>query len=345
MTKLIIVILMTLFCAPQSFSSQLPAAKVQQTNQGEIDVRVAPFVDLYYFISALASGSEKPPEIDGFAQAVEAARPLRFAPRLINIVVIRCDNASDAARVFAQLPETVKVGAGQTLLLREKAVNLAKALAVIEKPFLEKIWPQHKLIINQAAASISKTFKPKEQECFAYITKNLGMQNVAYKVPVYLVADAPLPGGFTFRQDDGSGVCLISVERNKGSLLFETLLHEAIHALDLEAKGNGNVLIDIRNRLLKAGITERDPDMRNVPHTLMFIQAAETVRRLLDSSHKHYGDVSGYYAKVPLIAKIERPIWIDYLDGKISREKALNQIVDEFLKARAGLASPKTPAL
>ncbi|MDQ3665652.1 MAG: hypothetical protein M3410_03460, partial [Acidobacteriota bacterium] len=54
------------------------------------------------------------------------------------------------------------------------------------------------------------------------------------------------------------GICLLSVEANKGTLLLESLLHEAIHALDLETKGTGNILIELQNRLLKAGYTKSD---------------------------------------------------------------------------------------
>jgi hypothetical protein len=62
-------------------------------------------------------------------------------------------------------------------------------------------------------------------------------------------------------------------------------------------------------------------------HTLMFVQAAGTVRRVLDPGHKDYGDVDGYYAKVPRAAAVVVPAWRDYLDGKISREAAVEKIV------------------
>jgi hypothetical protein len=35
----------------------------------------------------------------------------------------------------------------------------------------------------------------------------------------------------------------------------------------------------------------------------------------------------------PLV-KVELPLWTAYLDGKISRDEALKQMVDAFVKAR-----------
>lgn len=208
------------------------------------------------------------------------------------------------------------------------------ALAQIEAPFLETVWPRHQAAIKQAPTKLANSFSPKERDCFAYLTNSLGLETPAERVPVYLVSEAPRPAAFTFRRGDHQGVCVISVEAYRDSLLFETVLHEATHALDLESKGDRNVLNELRQRLLTAGLSSADPDFRNVPHTLMFIQAGETIRRIVDPAHQHYGEVKGYYARVPLVSNVELPAWLAYLDGKISREQALTQIVDRFLKAR-----------
>jgi hypothetical protein len=118
-------------------------------------------------------------------------------------------------------------------------------------------------------------------------------------------------------------------------------MHEAIHALDLENAGDGNVLEALRSRLKKAGMGENDVAVVQGAHLLVFIQAGETVRRLIDPSHRHYGDVRGVYQYAALqpLANIARPVWVDYLDNKIAREEAINKIVDGFLK----VAKPASP--
>jgi len=89
------------------------------------------------------------------------------------------------------------------------------------------------------------------------------------------------------------------------------------------------VLEQLRARLEKQGYTRRHRELRDVPHTLMFVQAGETVRRLIDHAHQHYGVVAGYYPKVERVAAIELPIWKDHLDGKLTREQALERIITE----------------
>ncbi len=340
-----VLLIIALLCRP---SSALPQARLktqaEKTSQGHLDVRVNAFVDLYFFVFKLASESGKMPDIEGFAEGVDAARGLFGVQTLarLDVDVSQFASAADILPAFSRVSETTRLianGKVQPVQTREKAIQLAKALMLIEKPFREKIWPQHKTAIEQAAVRVTTKLIPKERECFAYITKNLGMEDTDYTLPVYLVAESPAPGGFTNWQGDRHGVCFVGIDNNKGSQLFETVLHESIHALDLETKGKENVLEDIRNRLKKAGVAERDPDMRNVAHTIMFIQAAETVRRFVDPTHKHYGDVAGYYAKVPVVAKIELPIWIAYLDGKISREAAISQIIEGILKTRKRTSS------
>ena len=332
----------TLFIAillllPTSAFPQSPATKSQskERNQRRLEVRVKPFIDLYFFVYKLSSSSDKPPEIDGFAEAVDAARQTPLTSTLIDLIPFQCETAADAERAFSQFPETYKTGKGEMIPLRERAVHLAKTLAFIEKPFLEKVWPQHRVVVEQAAARVAQTLGPKEQECFTYLTRHLGMENADYMVPIYLVAETPWPGGFTmWGKESTHGICVLSVRALQGSQLLAAILHEAIHALDLETRGSGNVLQVLNNRLLKAGFDKNDLVVKFAPHLLVFIQSVETVRRYLDPSYHPYDE--GVFARPGLqpVVKVELPIWTAYLDGKLSQEDALNQIVDGFIKAR-----------
>jgi hypothetical protein len=251
------------------------------------------------------------------------------------MLLFNCESAADAERAFSQFPETYKTRQGNVIPLRERAVHLARSLAVIEKPFLEKVWPQHRGAIQQAAASVAQTLEPKEQECFDYLTRHLGMEAANYVVPIYLVAEMPWPAALTATgKASGHGVCVINVGASQGSNLFAAILHEAIHALDAETNGAGNVLIEFQNQLLKSGFDKNDFVVRNAPHFLVFIQSIETVRRFLDSSYEPYNE--GVFVRPGLqpMVSIERPIWTAYLDGKFSREEALKQMVAAFVKAR-----------
>ncbi|HVS83609.1 MAG TPA: hypothetical protein VHE60_17900 [Pyrinomonadaceae bacterium] len=322
---------------PSSAFAQSPSTKLpsQKANQPRFEIRVKPFIDLHFYVYKLASGDNKLPDIDGFAQAVEAARQVPMYQTLIDLLLFNCENAADAERVFAQFPETFKLRQGNVIPLREKAVRLARSLAVIEKPFLEKVWPQHRDAIRKAAASVAQTLGPKEQECFAYLTGRLGLEAANYVVPVYFVAEMPWPSALTaIGKESGHGACVVNVGARQGASLFDSILHEAIHALDAETRGEGNVLIEFQNQLLKNGFDQNDLVVRHAPHFLVFIQSVETVRRFLDASYQPYDE--GVFVRPGLqpMVSIERPIWTAYLDGKFSREEALKQMVAAFVKAR-----------
>jgi hypothetical protein len=96
-----------------------------------------------------------------------------------------------------------------------------------------------------------------------------------------------------------------------------------------------SVLDLLRARLEKAGFTRRDPEWRNVPHTLMFVQAGETIRRIVDPKHEHYGVTAKYYDKVRAIADVELAAWTAYLEGKTTRDAALERILASVSTAKA----------
>lgn len=323
--------------------AQPPTTKFQpnQANQKRFEIRTKPFLDLHFYVYKLASSDEKPPAIDGFAQVIEAARQVPMYQTLIDLALFSCENGADAERAFSQFPETYKNRQGNVIPLRERAIHLARSLTAIEKPFLEKIWPQHRDAIQKAAARVNQTLGPKQQECFNYLTSHLGMEAADYVVPVYFVAEMPWPAALTASgKETNHGVCVINVGANPGSSLFSAILHEAIHALDAETSGSGNVLIEFQNQLLKNGFDKDDLVVRHAPHFLVFIQSIETVRRFLDPSYQPYNE--GVFARPGLqpMISVERPIWTAYLDGKFSRAEALKQMVAAFVKAR----EKETPA-
>lgn len=327
----------SLLLFPSSALAQSPTIKLpsQKASQKHFEIRVKPFVDLHFYVYKFASGDNKLPDIDGFAQAVEAARQVPMYQTLIDLALFNCESAADAERTFAQFPETYTTRQGNAIPLRDRAVRLARSLAIIEKPFLEKIWPQHRDAIQKTAASVAQILEPKERECFDYLTKHLGMEAQNYVVPIYLVAEMPWPAAFTaIGKDSGHGACVLNVGAKQGPGLFDAILHEAIHALDAETTGAGNVLIEFQNQLLKKGFDKNDFVVRNAPHFLVFIQSIETIRRFLDSSYQPYNE--GVFARPGLqsLISVERPIWTAYLDGKFSRAEALNQMVAAFVKAR-----------
>lgn len=326
-------LLLTVFGNTAVTSSQ--SVNSVQTRKKRLEFRIRPFADLYFYVYRFSSSTDKPPDIEGLAPVVESARGIPLILTLADQITFELDNAAAADAAFKQFPETFKTSKGETVALREKAVPLGRNLVAFEKTFNEKLWPEHKIRLEEAARKLERTFVPKEQEAFEYFTRHLGMDAAESTVPIYLVVETPWPGGFTmWGKNETRGVCVISVAKFDGSQLFTTVLHEAIHALDLETKGSGNVLVELRNRLLKAGFKEDDPEVRHGPHLLVFIQSSETVKRFLDPYFQPYTE--GVFTRPGLqpLVRAELPSWTAYLDGKITRQQAVDQMVDAFVKER-----------
>jgi hypothetical protein len=297
------------------------------------ELRESALLDLHMFVRQQAAADVGAADaLSGLAEAVEAAKALETALGssvswgLVEPIIAQSQDAAALAAAFSGLPESQQRRDGSTLRIREPAVAYARALAAVESGFLERTWPERREAIERGRQRLAQTFNGRDKQCVAHLLESLGMQDPAVTVPVYLVADVPAPGAFTHR-GRGGAVCIVGVAETDDSLLAELILHELIHALDLAAPGGASVVADLRDGLQARGTGPSDPAYRDIPHTLMFVQAGETVRRLLDPEHEHYGDARGYYAKVPDAVRAVREPWEQHLAAEISRLEAVERIV------------------
>ena len=151
------------------------------------------------------------------------------------------------------------------------------------------------------------------------------MKDPGLALPVYLVGDAPFPGAVTVRGEGGRGVSFVAVNGLEESQLFEIVLHEVTHSLDLAA-GEHSAFGELRTALEKAGVDARDRRLRDLPHALMFVQSAESIRRRVDPAHRDYGEVEQLYARMGADTESMRGFWRDHLEGKLERGAALDSI-------------------
>ncbi|MGD2110125.1 MAG: hypothetical protein PVI86_12145 [Phycisphaerae bacterium] len=308
----------------------------------QLDARISPAIDLHFFVRAL-SVEDRPVSVEGMLPAIEAARTLneklgehllRWGP--IEGALVKCQTVSEVVAAFEKLPETFgprQRTPGKAIKLRESAVRYANALQNVEPYFVSSIWPEHNERLAALRQRLLDGLGQKQATSFEFMMKHLNMTDPAITIPVYLVFDAPFPGAFTQRGWDGKAVCFVGSQNVEGSQLYETVLHEATHALDV-ATAADNVFATLRDKLTAAGLSRRDHGFRDVPHTLMFVHTAETVRRILDPEHKDYGDTHGYYKRAPKSTDAVRQHWVDYLDGKITQDEALDRIVRDFVNNR-----------
>jgi hypothetical protein len=297
------------------------------------ELRIDPLADLHYWVRMLAFRPAERPDMPGLADALGALRQ-QGDPRTWGIYdgsMIGASSAADLAKTAAELPESLQSRGGQTVLLREPMTRLAEGYGRLEGPFREKVWPRHREKAERADAYLRRHLLPRSAEVFADLARSLDVAVPATPIPVYVVAEAPFPRAFTFRSQTGP-FSVVAPEGAPGTLWDEIVIHETVHALDA-LSGERGVIKDLRRRL--SGILGASAqEVEEFAHTLMFAQAAGTVRRVLDPAHKDYGDVAGYYPKVPRAAAVVVPAWREYLAGGITRDEALDRIVRGFEKGK-----------
>lgn len=330
----IIVVFGLATCAASTASAESGAT------ESNIDIRVSPAIDMYFYLKMLTHKNDDQVPVD-FRQSVSTIRELDnkttgggLSWGMIDSSLYDCQTAKQIHETFSGFPEMYqpRFGSSDAVPLRAPALKLAEVCVGLESTFLHDHWPQRKRQIDNRLVDVNANFVPKIAPCINYMLEHLGMKDPQTTIPVYLVVDMPWPGAHTYVRDGGRALCIVSINKSEfeGSPLYETILHEATHALDIETGGEG-VFDVMRDRLLAAGLTRRNKLFRNVPHTIMFVQAAETIRRIVDPKHEHYGVVSTYYERIStpnaaVGAKV-RDVWTRYLDGDITRSAAIDELV------------------
>lgn len=329
------------FSVPKTQSHELlndavVSSRLGQNSSHSLVMRISPLMDLYYLVRTNAAGkAEERPKIEGFEAAVTASReaqeafggPIAGPWGLLDITLSHCGSAAEAIEAFSRLPVTVRGGA---VPLQEKAVQLAKAMNAIEASFMKDIWPRHKMILEKSSAQSTKAFALNDAACLSFIAKSLDFDPSPGELNFYLVAQAPAPDTVTYFLRGGDQISVVAAPPEAGLWNDVAILYEAAHILRHKT-AKGNVLSDLSERLQKAGVN--DEATQDTQLTVLFVQAAETVRRILDPAHKSLPKNATVEARFPLMSSVVRPVWTKYLDGQLTREAALNQIVDGALKA------------
>ncbi|MCB1032984.1 MAG: hypothetical protein KDD47_04020, partial [Acidobacteria bacterium] len=320
----------------------LPFLQEPVTVASGLDFRISPCLNFYFYLRSLAAAEEEaagPPEIRA---AVAAMRQIQeelgkglLGWESFDEAARECTSVADLARRLGEVPDPVELFGGREVSLRERTLALGQALVAAENVYAAEIWPQQEPGIREAVERLRADLLPRLPEALAYHFRSLSLPDPKAELPVYFVHEIPWPGAVT-QAVGGGAACFLGTSSLAPDMLLETVLHESTHGFLSLDRGGSTVTDTLRGRLREeAGLSFRDRRLRDIPHTLMFVQSGETVRRILDPQHVHYGEKETYYDRVPL-AREELSIWVDHLDGKLSREQALDRLV--------GLAMPQEAA-
>lgn len=315
-------------------------ATTNPTTGTHIALRVNPFMDMHYFVRDIASRENAEyQKIQGIDKAVDAVRKVgeelggSTAWGFVEGSLASCESVRDASELVAQLPPSFNTRDGREIPVRGLIQRIVRAYEPLEPSFLQDIWPTHRKAIDEARQRIEKELLPAQAACFSDIIRRLNMKDPEIEIPVCLVARAPFPQGFTHRRKGGGAVCIIGVEGLNGSTMCEVVLHECIHALDIATEQTGSALQELRAMLYRYKIKARSKEFHDIPHTLIFVQAADTVRAVIDPTHKAYGDTAGYYAKLPAISDAVKKAWKAHAEGSLGRDEALIQIARDATRS------------
>jgi hypothetical protein len=326
------IILLLLGLAAASVPPVPPSGQTARPRAFEVAIRCEPLVNLLF--QALAAADD--PAIaapEHLAGAVEAVRAMRKAgiedPGFLAGIVSECEAASEVAAAFARLPaeRPAVSGGGEPIPFRDLALDLARGLEAAEDQFLAVDWQARKAALEGASASLRNALDSSSgsNDWRSHAMSSLCMTSPQETVPVYLVTVAPDPGAVTYRTRAG-GACFIGTADAVGSTLTEIVVHEVIHALDVSTAEEPTALSLLRDALAGRGIERGEPEFRDYPHLVVFIQAAESVRRTIDSAHRDYGETAGVYERLQPAAGAVRSAWLDYLEARATLEEAVERI-------------------
>lgn len=303
-----------------------------------VELRIEPLMALHSWMRQLAERRGEQALETGAAQAVAVLRRIDGEVGgwrgwgLIDGTIVGAKDAATLARIAAEQPEELTLRSGGKIRLRAALTDLAAAYAALEPRFLAETWPGWKKELDLEAGDLRASFLPKLPRVWAEVERHLEMNAPPAPVPVYLVVEAPFPGAMTFRVQGGP-VSSISLVEEPRELYEEMVIHELLHAMDGVTPGL-SVLNRLRNRL--DAVPGSTPSaVHDYVHTLMFAEAGGVTRTVFDLEHKDYGSYEGeknYYARSPESAVVV-PAWRAYLEGKSTRDAALDRIAEAFAKA------------
>lgn len=312
---------------------QDPAAPPSRPPTARLEFRTSPAVELYHEVRFLAATRAEPP-VESLRPALEAAAelerelgPMSLAWGPFEGLLAGCERGADLVAAAERVPATVALPGGKSVEFRARLVRLAHALASSESACADLL-ARNAESVALARAAWDELVGPKEAELLRHHQERLGFAGLAPTIPVYLTAHGARPGAVTYFDAEGRGVCFVAVEGRGESELFEVVLHEATHALDIAAgERSDSLLSELRDALGAAGFDERSRPFHDLPHLLMFLQSAESVRAVLAKEHEDYGVTQGVYARMgPRSAEL-RERFAAYSAGTLTRSELVAAFV------------------
>lgn len=302
-----------------------------------LGLRKSVVADQYFWLRAKAlEGSAPAPFADALASMRDLRQDLAGDPTAwedLEVPLGTVRRASELASAYERLAPSKDV-AGKPVPLRARAIRLARAIEASEADYRAGPYKEHEAEIARAAKELSQRLLPNVEPIFRAVESDLALPSATRPIVVTLVGDAPYPGIFAADARGRRSASFVRVRGLDGPALAETVVHEALHAVDELTVRSPTAMNTLRSALGKRGYDENDANVEMVINTVTFAEAASLVRRFVDPRHRPLGE-SGFYDLYPPAPEIVRA-WQRHLEG-VSMEETADAV------ARAVASPPQKP--
>lgn len=306
-----------------------------------IGLRRSAVADEYFWLRAKALEGEAPAP---FGDALAAMHDLREdlageaeAWEDLEVPLGSVRRVSELVVAYASLPVAKEIG-GKIVPLRARALRLARAMEATERAYRAGPFRQHDAEIAQAARELSSSLLPNVDALLRAVERDMALPGVMRPLMITLVVDAPYPGIFAADARGDRATSFVRVRGLGRSELCETVIHEALHAVDELTVRLPTAMNSLRRELARRGFDESDSNVEMAVNTVSFAEAASLVRRFVDPNHRAMGESGFYTLYAP--AKDIVAAWERHIEGA-----SLEETEALVAKAVAGPADPGEPAV
>ncbi|HTQ08578.1 MAG TPA: hypothetical protein VMI31_00760 [Fimbriimonadaceae bacterium] len=340
-------------------------ASAAQAGLPAIHLSQSEFAAQYGTIRAMEEAKETP-EAPGLRKAVEdlAALQHRFPSRIKTragqLVEAEKDGrarvdglywrtldaltfSAESAEGLNRIPDIMPKVGGE-LDASDAFGTIRKALDESKDEFASKLWPSERSAAQSCIDSFDEIPPAKRDAAIRFILQTAGIKKQPNSIEMLIVPRMAGPEGMTVRTMTGPLV-IIGAGKYRGSDFDEVVLHEATHVFDTVA-GTESLFGELRAAAQAANRSAFD--VEEVPHTAMFLLAAEAIRLFVDPKHKDVGETFGIYARgLDRLCRVERPILKDLESHRIGADEAVKRIIDrrspQFIESEAYASASSAP--
>ena len=198
-------------------------------------------------------------------------------------------------------------------------------------PQYEKtVFPTESIGVNRLTISARKRLAPSKDRLTSTLMKSMDFKPIDAPISVYVVTRTG--GRATWGKGDRGYYTVIGAYGQSPSSLLETGIHEATHVLDaMQPYKTESVLQAVR----KGVKPDQKKDAETFLHGLITYNAGELVKRFVNHTYVPKGVQSPDHADEyrPYLSTYEY-IWVDYLDGKMTRDQISKKLIEEFEAVR-----------